>query len=157
LPGGHEDDPAAGSAIVLRGEGLGKQEGGTGIDGPVPVEHIRIECAQRPVVAAAGVVAHEDVEVSERAGYGGDQLVRRVRLGEVELVVMEDSGVGQRVGDAVDDRARASPVGSPRPVMVVRGVVVQEQAGAQRGEPPGDGVTDSGAAARAGHQGHPAA
>jgi hypothetical protein len=78
-------------------------------------------------------------------------------VGEVELVVVEDRGAGQRVSDAVDDRARASRIGSPGLGLVVRGVAVHEQAGAQRGKPAGNGVSDSGAAARAGHQGRPAA
>jgi hypothetical protein len=46
LPGGHKDDPAAGSAVVLRGEGLGQQDGGAGIDSPVRVEHVRVKCVE---------------------------------------------------------------------------------------------------------------
>jgi hypothetical protein len=40
--------------------------------------------------------------------------------------------------------------------MVVRGVVVQEQAGAQGAQPAGDGVSDADAPAHAGHEGDPA-
>jgi hypothetical protein len=41
--------------------------------------------------------------------------------------------------------------------MVVLGVVVQEQAGAQRGQLSGAGVSNPGVTARTGYQGHPAA
>ena len=116
---------------MLGGEGLGQQDGGAGVDSPVRVEHVRIERAQGAVATAAGVVAHQNVQVPQRTGCGGYQLVRCVGSGEVELAVMDGRGVGgQGVGDAVDDRARSAGVGPPGLVMVVRGVVVQEQAGA---------------------------
>ena len=94
---------------------------------------------------------------TDRSGCGGDQLVRCVGVGEVELVVVEDRGLGQHVGDAVDDRAPAFGVGSPWLIVVWLGVLVQKQAGAQRSKPACDGVSDSGTAACAGHQSHPAA
>jgi hypothetical protein len=71
--------------------------------------------------------------------------------------VRRDRGLGQHVGDTVDDRARTFRVGFPGLIVVVRRVVLQKQAGAQRSKPACDGVSDSGAAACAGHQSHPAA
>jgi len=32
--------------VVLRGEGLGQQDGGAGIDSPVRVEHVRVKCVE---------------------------------------------------------------------------------------------------------------
>ena len=48
------------------------------------------------------VVAHENVQVSERAGCGGHQLMGCVGSGEVEFAVVDGRGVGgQGIGDAV--------------------------------------------------------
>ena len=65
-------------------------------------------------------------------------------------------GVGQGFGDPLGHGLRAAGVGSPGLVVVVGGVVVQEQAGAQGGQATGDRVADADTSARAGHQSGPA-
>ena len=71
---------------------------------------------------------------------------------------MPDAGTltGQGFGHAPEHGLSSAGVGAPWLVTVMRGVVVQEQAGAQRGQPAGDGVSDARAAADAGYHGDPA-
>jgi len=157
LPGSHEDDAPAGAPVVLGGEGLRQQDGGSSGDGPVRVEHRGIEGAEWAVTAAAGVVADEDVEVPERPGRHVHQLAGRAGGGQVQLDVVNACAAGQGFGHAGDHSLRPTGVGAPRLVLVVPGAVVQEQAGAQRGQPASDRIPNAGASACPGHQGHPAA
>jgi hypothetical protein len=139
------------------GEGLGQQDHRSGVDRPVGVEHRGVQRAERAVAAAAGVVADQDVQVPEGTGRGVDQLSGRGRVGEVQSQVV-DRGirVGQGFGDSLDDGLRAAGVGSPGLGVVVRGVVVQEDAGTQGGQATGDRVADADAPAGAGHHSGPA-
>ena len=59
---------------------------------------------------------------------------------------------GQRLGHAADHGLDPAGVGAPGLVAIVRRVVVNAQAGAQSGQPAGDGVPDAGAPADAGDQ-----
>lgn len=63
--------------------------------GTVRVERFRVERAEAPVIAAVGVIANEDVDVSKRAGCGGDQLIRCVGSGEAKLAVVDGLRVGE--------------------------------------------------------------
>ncbi len=146
-----------GLTLVPRREGLRQQDGGPGVDGPVRVEHSRVQAAQRAVAAAAGVVADEDVQVPERRGRGLDEPGWRAGVGQVEFGVADARAVGQRLGHPGDHRPRPARVSAPRLAAVMRGVMVQEQAGAQGGQPAGHGVPDARAAAGAGDKRHPAA
>ena len=67
-----------------------------------------------------------------------------LRKGQVDFHVV-DAGAGGAEGgpDARDHGLGAAGIASPGLVAVVRGVVVQEQAGAQRGQPAGHRVSDA--------------
>jgi hypothetical protein len=142
---------------MLGGEGLGEQDRGPGVDGPVRVEQARVQAAERTVAAAAGVIADQYVQVAAGVRGGVDEPGGRVGKGQVEFgVVNTGAGVGQRAARAADHRLEAAGILAPRLVTVVRSVVVQEQGGPQRGQPPGHGVADARAAADTGHHGGPA-
>ena len=116
-----------------------------------------VQRAER-AVAAARVVADQDVQVAERVRRRLDEPGRSLRKGQVEFQVVH-AGVdgGQGAPDAGDHGLDAAGILAPGLVTVVRRVVVQEQAGAQRGQPAGYRVADSRAAADPGDQGGPAA
>ena len=119
---------------MLGGEGLGQQDAGAGVDGPVRVEHGGGQRAERPVAAAARVVADQDVQVADVSGRRVDELGWRVGAAEVELGRL-DAGrtVSQCGGHAVEHGLRSAGIAAPRLIPVVRRILLQEQAGAQRG------------------------
>src|SRR5690606_10533738 len=59
LAGGHPDDATAGPSVVLGRERLGRQQGGAGVDLPVPIQEVSAELTELAVTAAAGVIAHQ--------------------------------------------------------------------------------------------------
>lgn len=120
---------------VLPGERLGQQDRSASVDRPMGVEHRSVEGAQGAVATAPSVVADQDVEMPERVDGGVDESAGCVGVGEVHAGVVDASvAAGKGLGDAVGDRVDPAGVGSPGLVPVVRGVVVQEQAGAEGGQ-----------------------
>ena len=65
--------------------------------------------------------------------------------------------VGQRLGHAADHGLEPAGIRPPGLVPIVRGVMMNDQAGAQSGQPAGDGVPDAGAPADTGDHRDPAA
>ena len=101
----------------------------------------RAEAAVRP---ARGVVADEDVDVTERRLRAREQFFRRARRREVE------PGVGHLAADL--GQHRVDVVRTPRALAVVRDVMVREHAHAGRGEPARDREPDPRAPADAGDE-----
>ena len=143
---------------MLGGEGLGQQDRGAGVDGPVRVQHGGGQRAQGTVAAAAGVVGHQDVQVPEGLAGRTDELRRRVRGGQVQFQVPHAGlVVGASGGDAGQHRLGPAGIGAPGLIVIMLGELVQEQARAQRGQPAGDGVSDASRPADPGDHRDPAA
>lgn len=117
--------------------------------------HGRVEFAERPVAAAARVVADQDVEVPELGRDRVDELLRRVGLGKIAPGVGDPSFGYQLFRDTGEYSVEI--VSAPRLFGVVRSVVVQEDRGAVSRQPPRDRVSDTPATADPGHQRSPAA
>ena len=153
LAGGEQHDAPTRAPVMAGGELLGEQDRRSGIDRPVPVEDPRVQRAERTIGVAAGVVAHQHVEVPEQAHRGIDDLGRSIRLDQIGGEV---TGERARRAQPVEHRLDPARIRTPRLPGVVGHVVVHHHVGPVPEQPPGGGVADAGAAAHAGDQRAPA-
>src|SRR5690606_34607111 len=111
------------------------------IDVPVGVEALGGHIEHAAVVTALRVVAHEDVEGARERLARGDDGVDRVGCAEVGTDVGELRALAELRADALAYGVEV--VAAPRLCEIVFAVVLDGDAGAERGELHGDGVADA--------------
>lgn len=124
---------AATAALVLRGEGLHQQQRRAGVDRVAEVDLLHGQLLQH-LGAASGVVGDDDVQVPEGAAGGVHEPVGVVGVGQVRADVLDPPTTAAKL---LDQGLRATGVGTPRLLRVVRGPRVQQHRSAISDEPPG--------------------
>lgn len=148
LARGHPDDSTTETSVVSCGEGLGQQQCCSGVDRPVSVVCYGSCIADRYRIASVGVVAHQDVEMSQGLVCRRDELLAGRRVGEVCGQCDHTAGPGSvKVLDQYVDVVGGAVLSD-----VVGEVVVHREGGAYLGKSPCDREADAALATHPGHK-----